>query len=472
MTESNLEGEEASPLRPFPALNVNAMRRVQRWRINAVGNRPRDHRQRDLLHGSLLRDYRLPMLRRLSRNPPDWVQEMASHLPPRWQPLARQNILLQYIHQRHLLQLEEAFFPGDEELDLIGKLAACRPIGADWRLRDGSRAPTPCRKHWLCLWCHARMVSQLHRRLAEGPCRPEAIGGRRIFRVDLPVPGYFLGSFPAVGGALTRDEIHRIRGKFLKELLQIVRRLGCTSGLWSHQIGPSRTFAPEIEQQTCFVHSLSIVGEIDLTDRDRRLEFERIGCPGGYPALWEWGIEGAFAVWYLFPRGSRDPLRIPLFGTAFHFDPERAGIQPGWLGEFRGGLNGAFFCQPRCLLHVWYWQSLCEATRGLRSWSCFGRWRQGDARPKRRRPLLSTTGRLASGPVRRRRAFSRANNARRRMTLERRSGLLEAARPTYERLLRERGRRPGRPALREALSQSGLDVSERDAKWLIGRLAQ
>src|SRR5208282_1706849 len=45
-----------------------------------MGNRPQDHRERDLLFGSLLRDYRTRLFRRYSFQLPAW----APSLPKRW----------------------------------------------------------------------------------------------------------------------------------------------------------------------------------------------------------------------------------------------------------------------------------------------------------------------------------------------------------------------------------------------------
>src|SRR5262245_30108282 len=45
------------------------------WRVVGQGNRPVDHIGRDLLYGSLGRDYRVGQYHRLRREPPEWVAD-------------------------------------------------------------------------------------------------------------------------------------------------------------------------------------------------------------------------------------------------------------------------------------------------------------------------------------------------------------------------------------------------------------
>jgi hypothetical protein len=91
---------------------------VSKWMewfpVVAVGRRPQDHMTRDLMHGSLLRNHRVPMFGRLAKAPPDWLRETVAHLPEDQQPQAWQHLALRMMHGRSLFHVTEVLPPARE----------------------------------------------------------------------------------------------------------------------------------------------------------------------------------------------------------------------------------------------------------------------------------------------------------------------------------------------------------------------
>ncbi len=126
------EGEDAddSYLDPWDAgVEPDAKAAVERWRIVAVGRRPQDFLARDCLYGSLLRDRRLPWIRKYLKRPDDWMQALAAHLPDKSdRRQALRYVVLVYSHKLHLarLYLDLAYQYGEGyETNLFRRLWRC-----------------------------------------------------------------------------------------------------------------------------------------------------------------------------------------------------------------------------------------------------------------------------------------------------------------------------------------------------------
>ncbi len=74
--------------------------------ISAMGNRPGDHRDRDLLLASLLRDKRLPMFREQCFKLPAWAPAVPECIPATFQHQAQQLIMLGSTHQLRIMLVD------------------------------------------------------------------------------------------------------------------------------------------------------------------------------------------------------------------------------------------------------------------------------------------------------------------------------------------------------------------------------
>jgi hypothetical protein len=166
------------------------------WRIAAYGRRPIDYMARDLLFGSLGRDYRARVFNRLRSDLPEWIKvvsrrsdaESESGQSPK---MMYSHFLLRAIHTRHLaeLALRSKGETRPEELKQIRMLDSCRPVGLLYE-RDGAEAQIPHRPCWharACPWCHCRKVVRLYRELLAGPCDPAKAGNKILVMVKVRI---------------------------------------------------------------------------------------------------------------------------------------------------------------------------------------------------------------------------------------------------------------------------------------------
>ena len=184
------------------------------WGVDAVGNRPEDHMARDLMHAAWLRDGRMAMFRRLTREPEPWVERRVDGLSGWRRGAMIRHTVLEQLHRRQLGQLADDLGPIDpvdvpylgngERHGLLMSLHACRPLGAELRWEGAGPRPVDftCEYARLCPWCHARKVVALHDRLVAplrgigpldpGPACPERMAGMHFLRLRLRLPGFKL----------------------------------------------------------------------------------------------------------------------------------------------------------------------------------------------------------------------------------------------------------------------------------------
>jgi hypothetical protein len=102
-------------------------------RIVAMGNRPQDHMDRDLLLASLLRDRRLRMFRRQCLKPPAWAAAVPEDIPAKFQRRAQCLIMLGSTHQ-HLIERMRASIDlaadSCKAEQMLNAIEACPPRGA------------------------------------------------------------------------------------------------------------------------------------------------------------------------------------------------------------------------------------------------------------------------------------------------------------------------------------------------------
>jgi hypothetical protein len=98
---------------------------VRRWRVKALGRRPKDFAVRDNLIGSLIRDPRAFEFQQLLREPEPWMVELVRHLPEPKMKQALGLVVLHYLHRRNLASLlhpAEATRPFAEAVELFGRV--------------------------------------------------------------------------------------------------------------------------------------------------------------------------------------------------------------------------------------------------------------------------------------------------------------------------------------------------------------
>ncbi|OAI55005.1 hypothetical protein AYO44_13710 [Planctomycetaceae bacterium SCGC AG-212-F19] len=483
----------------------DAQEAVANWRITAVGNRPRDHMGRDFLFGSLFRDYRPTMFSRYAKEPPEWMLPLVNHLPAhRDQLLATQHVILHYLHRQHLLEqvntaheppvelvngefeFYDSFQPGrpyhppvgDSECRELARMWRCWPYGVqtEW-LGPGVRTERDvCGLSWLCPWCLARRVVELHDRLQRTVMRKAAGKHLVMLRANLPA-NQIRGR--SDHGCLWRSEIDYVRRHFGTKLRTLAASLGVRDGLLTYQAGPAigELHHDEGGQVESFHHQLNLLGEVTFRSERRREQL--------YGKL---GIDNPDADWVVFwespdkinstvdsvvmPADDPQALRLFLAGSSPRFCPSLE-LGVGGTNLFRkkvlenDGIPGAISLEPLFMLDRGRWCFYREAVRGLRMFNPFGSWREALGRDSRD----DDDGSFMTA---KQRSMRRLNAGKQQTALERRQRLLAVARPLWDQVVGSGPRGRGRPARRQELAGrligAGIPVSMRDLKWLVNEL--
>lgn len=468
-------------------------RYVLRWTVKASGRRPRDYIGRDLLFGSLGRDYRPRLYHQLCRTPPDWVIAPSGNACNRVEGLKpgviRRHLVLRFLHETHLAGLADHARGrlGQSQHDLLNALYACPPAGLElsWDEDDfGERDDyLPCDNARVCPWCHVRRVLALYDRLFAGPCDPGPAGNKLLVMVKVRVddPADHHGET-----GLTRKHVTGVQRAWKPRLMEYGRRLGVTGGLTGYQVGPFRSGGKG--GQRSFRHELSLLGEVDVETGGKfdRARLETIRSSAGFSAgpdeqpflrgREHTSTQGVPAEVTMMRMADRKALRWLLAGSAAHRmwgDPafariernEAARTHEGSLGVRKGlGVDGALALQPTFLFTPGQFWSFVDALRGRHLYSPFGSWVRHSGAAGRAGVTESEIGPLTgtgSG------AISAACDARRDADgLD----LLIRARPVYEAVSQELGRAPGRQILARELARAGIEVTRRQAVVLVKRL--
>jgi len=447
--------------------------------LQCLGNRPQDHRDRDLLLASLLRDPRLPMFRRHCWKPPAWAAPVPDTVSPKLRRQAQQMIILESLQARFIdkMRTENCAY-GFEEAQIsrmLDALAACPPRGALYR-QDGENVRS-CGYAKLCPWCHARRVQELYQTLQDGPCRPESLSNTWLMAGRLSIPVERRIDHRSDEGPLNASGVrseHTYYGKFLRRL---AGQLGIVGGVLIFQVTPNLTYHAERYRKRGYSYEFSIVGEmpglagpIDRVKQLTGMDPKDLYDPYDDEEFTFFGP----AMWAMLPGGNPQSLRYLLFGSSYKYPVGSLGghVSKDWPTNY--GLQGAAALQPWFLFKPWQAWEYFEATRGIRLYDLWGSWKRRRARPSvsTRRPTSLPTQDGRRGEIRRRRAFQQENQDRQEQALTRREDLLEVATAAYDRLTTELGRKPGSPALRQALVEEGHAVTDREARWLVSRIGQ
>ena len=422
--------------------------------ISAMGNRPQDHMDRDLLLASLLRDRRLPMFRKQCLKLPEWAPAVPENIPATFRGRAQQLIMLGST-QQHLIEkmrgsidLAADRSKGQEMLDAM---EACPPRGALFSRGTLDKA-RPCGHARLCPWCHARSVERLYRQLLAGPCMPERLAGKHLIVFRTRVDD---------SDELDAHDVRNVRNEYRYKLRCLAREIGIEGGVILHQVTPWMPWYDRPEQKRkIFAHVFSMVGVVDNS------RVEDIG-QAAKKVCYDQMLDGRYEIMMLLAT-TPQALRYLLFGSSYKFDASEVGLLARGPKAMPYGIQGAAALEPWFLFDEQQAWSYAAAMHGTRLYDTFGTWRKsqdGQERCSRKRRVKS-----ADGNEKRRWAFQGENGRRCDDAKGRRRQLAAVALPLYQKVEDRGGKRLGSPALRKALSEAGCDVSDRDARWLAKNL--
>ncbi len=345
---------------------------VARWKFAGYGKRPVNHVGRDLLFGSLAREYRAWPYRELRRQPPDWA---APAFEPAWSDTSdtprrvlNDHVALRLVHELSLARLvdEGGSRMTQEHHDVINDLYACRPVGLAmaWHEHDGRRHDYLCWRNRQCPWCHCRKVVRLYLKLVAGACDPREGRNKLLVMAKIRVEEDQVES-----DTLTPALVARASDRWKPELLQFGRRLGMVGGMLSHQVGPF--VAAGSGAIASFRHEISLLaeGRCEVGGKWSQAGFDRVGELAGFggtaspqPFLSvEAGNRAIPVEVTAMPMASRMATRWLLAGSAGHpmwGDPSRVTIgrnagsrtHEGNHAAYQGvGVDGALALQPTFL---------------------------------------------------------------------------------------------------------------------------
>ena len=419
-----------------------------------MGNRPEDHRVRDLLLGSLLRDRRTRLFRKYCRGDGGWTPTLPSDWPKKFTRQGHSLTVLGSMHQHFLDRLRESI-PLDDDGHaerMLGAMQDCMPMGALVGRRDDNDRGRPCGYSKLCPWCHARNVERIYRRLVAGPCSEARLEGKRLVLVRLGGYDTTCGG----GSVLDRTEVQSLRESSKQSAKSIVNDLGIEGGIIFHQFGPKRVYGPRCKVvDEAFSEEVVMVGESKSITPEKLAEYE----DSGYDML-------------LLPADTPHALRYFLFGTSYKFPVEsiegldiisRCSDKDRIPLFTKYGIPGAASLQPWFLFNETQAWSYLDVTAGTRLCDTFGTWRKNGRTAAK---TETEKGRRVSPEQ----ALHHANKERKNEAGDRRAGLMPKAERVFRTLRAEKGRNPGSTALRAALAAAGLAISDRDSRWLVKQM--
>jgi len=344
-----------------------AVRSLASWRITAVGTRPLDYAARDLIVGSLLRDRRMWPLHKLSAEPEYWIYERTNDLPEELQHIARQVLIVQFLHALRLYRFHElaAHEEDDYTVKVIERLRNCVPYGVLVQPTNGVREPRArtCNRPRQCPFCFARNVVGLYKRFEPStwnhPERYWVLGRLTISDETLP-------DIPDLSNH--GESCATIRRVLTGILARQARALGATGGISTFLMGPDQ-YAKwdngELSDEPSFgfAYHASVLATVQqrTVALDALIESNPEPLYEQCPPLRS-GDEEIQAEWKI--RSATDPtaLRLMLFGTG---PACRKAIDDG-------GDCGAFFLPSWPLSSYDQWRRHLVQANGLRMHARWG----------------------------------------------------------------------------------------------------
>lgn len=463
---------------------------VTRWHITALGNRPIDYIGRDLMFAAQIRDPRGKRFQRLSRKSEPWMEELVAHLPVAQQRQAVEFVVLHYLHARQLHAAINALHPQHEFQRILKDVRACTPYGSLLERQTGDGKLVECKRYRFCPWCHARLVVELYEHLTANllPFAPGQLLHQATTSIDsqdlsvFKVNIWYRHIWLANGGV----PVDLAYGRLPLEVLylnQVVRpqlryragRMGIADGFTTYKVTPGL----DPNKRPTFRHEIGLLG---------------VGRCGGVEPIqpvttFLTGARGhEFPVWWINIRGAAPSvLRLLLAGSSVSYPVDKLleiGDMTGRITDRKGrmlpdGVPGILELPPNYLFDTDGLLQYAAATRHLRLVNRFGTWHRTGAQRKKDQEQPGEWDRVERHKkAYTRRRLKKANTKRAQSVSDRRSQLLDSARPVWpkvqqrasEACQRHGGRPPVRKVLVEMLTGLGHDVSDRDAKWLTQQL--
>jgi hypothetical protein len=397
--------------------------------VKALGRRPLDWMKRALLAGAAGDDRRNFPHRALLRNESTFLEQKSdAELPGHSPKLIREVRAFDYLSRQHLLEMKAAM-PDESSAQKSAMLASVCPTSlylTGTRIRhsiENTRRSNQCNSAWVCPHCYARrMGEQYHSAIA---------------RLDQNPAAYLaLLSHQAVVALDDVQEFHCQRKAMSDALQAAAESLGVTGGLFTIQVGPTlrqqlywdqnEAYYEDVQQ---LVVRVAVFGSV-AANKTSLSKLQRY-------FMGEWSP----------PQGTLiDLLRSATPGAlrAMFVKARNSSYAAAELMENDCGL---FHWPTMTLCSPHQWQSRFEMTRNLK---CVQPW--GDWRKNTKKPLVASTC---------------DNEVTAAKPSERRADLLKAvhaAGPDTASM--------GRVALLKFLQSKGLDVSQRDVRWLVAQRKQ
>ena len=421
--------------------------------MTAMGNRPQDHMDRDLLLASLLRDRRLRMFRKQCLTLPDWAPDVPACIPANFQSRAQQLVMLGS-HQQYLIEkmrdsIELATDPCKGE-QMLAAIESCLPRGALFS-RSMPNPGHACGYARLCPWCHARSVQRLYRKLLAGPCTPERLAGKHLITLRTRVEA---------GENIQACEVQESRNEYRYKLRYLAREIGIEGGVILHQVTPwiPHYDRPQ-EKRKGFAHIFTMIGVVDSSTVE--------SLAGGIDEALSNMMLG-YSETTMLPAETPQALRYLLFGSSYKFDSSELGLVVNDYKRLLYGIQGVAALEPWFLFDERQAWSYAAAMQGTRLYDTFGTWR--DSQAGRQQCSRKRRAQSEDGNENRQMAFELENHQRYTKANDRRCQLVAVALPYYQDFTDHGGKRFGSPALRKAMNEAGHAISDRDARWLAKHL--
>ena len=420
---------------------------IYNWGVEAVGRRPLDYAQRDLLAYPAFRDRRNWRFQELHSHPPTWMfNDMAGFSEHDRQQVVRLRVTW-FDHLLGMLELNQQL-AGEYRHDLAATFR-CFPVGAKfvWRGSSQKRASDICRRVHQCPFCFARKATEVFKRINDG-LRQDAIG--RLFlsgHVRITEQEMRLSVEDAVSGNLAIE-----RRELVNRLTDTARWVGATGGIVTLTCGPDQVLEPicegttlRFQKQRGIGFRAAILCDVPLNRNVARHIPEIRTYEEGLGHRWNKG-----AVWKVVKVTSLNALRSEVFGT---IDREGLFQWPSWS-----------LCRDPN-----QWRQHADIMQGARLFEFWGDWR--DRFPK----LPSPSRRLGDavtrrGMMRSRSALQNVNRARDQARTERVDDLLTGLSELIEQAANDRREKVGRQRIEKFFQRQGKVISQRDARELACRI--
>ena len=433
---------------------------ILNWNVLSVGNRPRDHLQRDLIIASCHRDSRLWPFHKLRKNSPAWLRMGLDG----FDMVAENTIVtLRCFLFNYLLRLARLREHARANVGrLIHRLWRCWPVGAEftWKGQARNACRDVCHLPQWCPFCLARRVAELHKRILAGPLRDPHRKFLLLASITVSDENFLLENSDEFSTAAVRFDYIRKRG--LDYLRGAIEDLGGEGGIRVVQMQPQLFDLPYWENceqkyhsQQGFSYKLSLIAETGAYSAGRLIDLGDDLSGIGTFQVGEQQISPTFVV---HDATQKSALRRLLVGTS-----------PGFRGNFHQGGDTGAFTVPRWLLaDPPQWEMALELLHGSRMYDTWGTWRR--ALPRLQLASLPVSPeRIKNG---RRAAKLRATNEeRKKETMDRREDLAQEYSAFLIGTASGLNLSPGRQWIRDRLEESGVFISDRDARWLAKRLA-